>query len=115
LRAAISTIGCVSELCRERLGRQVAEARMRAHRVVVLAPGLDHDLRLRPRPEPFEAQALVAELAIEALVDAILPGLAGIDQRRRDALIDEPFQKRPRHELGAVVGAQGERRPALRD
>jgi hypothetical protein len=46
----------------------------------VLAPGFDHDFGLSAREEPFEAQALVAELAVEALADAILPGLARIDQ-----------------------------------
>ena len=60
---------------------------MRAHLVVMPPPALDHDLRLGPRPEPLQAQALVAELAVEALRRAILPGLAGIDQRRVDALL----------------------------
>jgi site-specific DNA recombinase len=35
----ISIIGCVFAACRERLRRQIAEARMGSHRVVVLAPG----------------------------------------------------------------------------
>jgi hypothetical protein len=46
---------------------------MRPHRVVVPTPSLDDDLRLGARAEPFEAEALVAELAVEALVDAVLP------------------------------------------
>ena len=53
---------------------------MRAHLVVVLAPRLDDDLGLGAGSEPFEAQALVAELAVETLGRAILPGLARIDQ-----------------------------------
>ena len=36
---------------------------MWAHLVVVLAPGLDDDLRLGSAAEPLEAQALVAEFA----------------------------------------------------
>ena len=36
---------------------------MRAHLIVMPAPGLDDDLGLGPRPEPLQAQALVAELA----------------------------------------------------
>ena len=67
---------------------------MRPHLVVMPAPALDHHLRLGPRAEPLQAQALVAELAVEALRRAILPGLAGIDQRRADALIDDPLQQR---------------------
>ena len=46
---------------------------MRTHCVVVLPPALDDHLRLGARAEPFEAEAFVAELAIEALYDAILP------------------------------------------
>ena len=46
---------------------------MRTHCVVVAPPSLDDHLRLGARAEPFEAQALVAELAVEAFRDAILP------------------------------------------
>ena len=79
---------------------------MRAHLVEVPPPVFDHDLRLGARPEPFEAQALVAELAVEALRDAILPGLAGIDQCRVDALLDDPGQQRLGDELRPIVAAQ---------
>ncbi len=75
---------------------------MRANFVVMAAPALDDRLGLRPRPEPFETQALVAELAVEAFGDAILPRLAGLDQRRIDALRNDPGQERLRHELRAV-------------
>jgi hypothetical protein len=34
-----------------------------------------------------------AELAVEAFGDAILPRLAGLDQRRADALRDDPRQQ----------------------
>ncbi len=57
---------------------------MRPHLVVVLAPRLDDDLGLGAGAEPFEAQALVAELAVETLRRAVLPGLAGIDQSGLD-------------------------------
>lgn len=39
---------------------------MRAHLVEVPTPALDQHLRLRPRAEPFQRQALVPELAVEA-------------------------------------------------
>jgi hypothetical protein len=86
---------------------------MRPHLVVVPPPALDHRLRLGPRAEPLQAQALVAEFAVEVLRRSILPGLAGIDQCGGDALVHDPLQKRPRHELGPVVGAQIERGAAL--
>ena len=46
--------------------------------VVVVPPLFDQHLRLGARAKPFEAQTLVAELAVEALRDAILPRLAGL-------------------------------------
>jgi hypothetical protein len=52
---------------------------MRADLVVVAASGFDDGLGIGAREEPFHAQALVAELAIEALADAVLPRLAGVD------------------------------------
>ena len=67
---------------------------MRAHLIVVFAPRLDHHLRLGPRAEPFERQALVAKFAIEALRRSILPRFTRIDERRLDALIEDPLQKR---------------------
>ena len=79
------------------------------------APGLDDDLGLGPRPEPLQAQALVAELAVEAFRRAILPGLAGIDQRRIDAHVRDPGEQRARSELGAVVGTKIKRRPTIAD
>jgi hypothetical protein len=48
---------------------------------------------LGTRAKPFEAQTLVAELAVEALRDAILLGLVGLDQRRADASRDNPRQQ----------------------
>jgi hypothetical protein len=53
----------------------------------VAAPCFD-DLRLGEPTKPFEAQTLVAKLAVEAFRDAILPRLAGLDQRCADAFRD---------------------------
>src|SRR6266566_9944516 len=83
------TGSCVCSLSRELVRREIAEARMWADFVVMAAPALDDRLGLRPRPEPFETQALVAELAVEAFGNAILPRLAGLDQCRIDALRNE--------------------------
>jgi len=54
------------------------------------SPFFDQYLRFGARTKPFEAQTLVAELAVEALGDAILPRLAGLDQCRADTLCDGP-------------------------
>src|SRR6516165_986805 len=81
---------CVFLSSHELVRREIAEARMRTHLIVVPPPSLDDDLRLGARTKPFGAQTLVAELAIEALCDAILPRFAGLDQRRGDALRDDP-------------------------
>ena len=78
---------------------------MRPHLVVVPAPGLDDGPGLGSRAEPFEAQALVAELAVEALRRTVLPRLARIDQRGLDALLDDPLQERAGDELRPVIGA----------
>jgi len=95
---------------------------MRPHLVVVAAPRFDDDLRLGPRAEPFEAQALVAELAVEALARAVLPRLARVDQGGLDAFrrcnqrrVDELLQQRASDELRSVVGAQVVRYTALAD
>ena len=58
---------------------QVADAGVRAHPVVVLAPHLDDDLGFASGTEPLDAQTFIAELAVEGFVRAILPRLARID------------------------------------
>ncbi len=82
---------------------------MRSNIVVVTAPRLDQDNGLGPAAKPFDAE-LVAQLAVEALVEAVLPRLARIDERRADVLLDEPLQNRLGDEFRPVVGAQEGRR-----
>ena len=52
---------------------------MRSHRVVVLPPSFDDNLSFVQRVEDFSIKELVAELRVEALAVAILPGAAGHD------------------------------------
>ena len=66
---------------------QVVEAAVRPDGVVVLAPGLDQDARLASGSEPFGVQALVAQATVEALVGAVLPGLAGVDVHGLDPVL----------------------------
>ena len=63
---------------------------MRTHGVEVLPPRFDHHLRLGSGAEPIEAQAFIAEFAVETFRCAILSGLARIDQCRADTLANNP-------------------------
>src|SRR4029077_15729169 len=101
---------CFWQSSHELVRREIAEARVWTHLVVVAPPSLDDHLRLGTRTKPFEVQALVAELAVEALRDAILPRLARLDQCRADALSDDPGKQRLGHDLRPVVTAQEARR-----
>lgn len=58
----------------------VVQAAVRAHGVVVASPSFDDDRRLLAQAEPLQQQALFAELAVEAFVCAVLPGLALVAQ-----------------------------------
>ena len=70
----------------------VVEARMRPHDIVMTPPDFDEDACFGAAAKPFHAQAFVTELAVEALVIAVLPRLAGIDQGGVDLCSGEPFQ-----------------------
>src|SRR5258708_26741799 len=88
---------------------------MRTDMVVVPTPGFDDDARFLAAPEPLERQALVAELAVEALVSAVLPGFAGVVQCRVDLGFAEPFKDRVADELRPVVRTKEAWRTVLRD
>src|SRR6266498_1094899 len=85
---------------------------MRPDVIVMAPPDFDEDASFGAAAEPFHVQAFVAELAVEALVVAVLPRLARIDQGGVDLRFGEPFQDRLTHELGSVVRAQEHRRAA---
>src|SRR3982750_1836216 len=96
-------------------GRQVAEAAVGTHGVVMPAPGLDDHTCLFARAKPLSAQAFVSEAAVEALVGAVLPRLAGIDQRGADARFGGPLEDCAADELRAIVRAQEQRRTVRAD
>src|ERR1035437_8556484 len=54
----------------------VAQRRMRPHRVVLHSPLFDHHLRLLQGVEDLSVQALISQLAVEALTVPVLPGTA---------------------------------------
>ena len=76
---------------------------MRTHLVVLAPELLDQDLRIDSVLEPLHAETLIAELAVERLVGAILPGFAGIDEGGVDVLACEPAQNGARDEFRSVV------------
>lgn len=73
--------------------------------VVVVAPLLDQHLGLLECVEDFTVEQLISELAVEALVKAVLPGARGLDV---ECLYTYPLQPLPDGlggELWAVVRA----------
>lgn len=80
-------------------------------RVVEASPLLDQHLRLLQRGEDFHVQALVSQLAVEALIVTILPGAPGCNKRRFDLESSEPMTHGLGNKLGPVVGADMFRRP----
>ena len=109
----------VTGRCRRQTGHKggrslIAKARMRSHLVVVPTPAFDQNPSLGPGAEPLHVQAFVAELAIEALADAILPrqcpdGSAPF----RSSACRSGLHQRLRDELRAVVRPQKPGRTAL--
>src|SRR5690606_20208005 len=86
-------------------GRDAATAAVRSDLVVVPSPLADHLASLRQRGEPVLVEALVAELAVEALDVAVLHRAARLDQQVFDAVALRPGDKDPAGELRTVVGA----------
>ncbi len=59
--------------------------------IVVLAPGLDHDLGLTSIDKPLPVQALVTQFTVEAFYKAILPWTAWLDEVRPHMTVAQPF------------------------
>jgi hypothetical protein len=67
---------------------------------------LDAHLGVGAIAEPLQREVLVAELAVERFVGAILPGFARIDKRRLDLGGLQPAQNRGRDKFRPIVGAK---------
>ena len=74
--------------------------------IVLAPPLLDQHVRLRQRVEDLPVQQLVPELAVEALVVAVLPRAARLDKERLDAHAPQPPPHELRGELRSVVRPQ---------
>src|SRR5437667_11139776 len=85
---------------------------MRPLGVVLLPPGLDLLLGLGQRGEVMLVQALVPQLAIEALDETVLDRMPGPDEVEADALRTRPLIERQADKLRAVVTDDRPRPPA---
>jgi len=72
--------------------------------VVVAAPSLDQHPGFFEAAEDLAVEQLIPELAVEALVLAVLPGAAGRDIERFHRDPTEPVSDRLGRELAAVGG-----------
>ena len=76
---------------------------MRTIKIEMPTPIFDDRACLLAAAEPFGAQVFVAELAVEALVGSILPGLSGINEGRCDSRVLQPAQDGAGDELRCIV------------
>lgn len=74
--------------------------------VVKLAPLLDERPGFGAAAEPFAIQQRVAQLAIEAFDEAVLPRAAGRDEGRADRRIAQPTHDAGGSKFRAVVHAE---------
>src|SRR3546814_20255013 len=82
--------------CGGELGRRaVGQGTVRAHLVVVLAPDGDDRSRMLERDGPVFVQALVPELAVEALHIGVLRGVPRLREHQRHAVGSRPLVERP--------------------
>lgn len=105
--ACVFSIARLSE-CPRKLGWcSVVEAAVRADFVVLLSPAGDFYSRVEQVREPAGAQALLAQLAMEALHVSVLHGPAGLDVAQVDLPLQCPGQEVAAGKLRAVVAADG--------
>ena len=83
--------------------RPVAKAGMRPDGVVVTTPCFDDDPSFSSGAKPFHRQAFIAQLAVEALVRAVLPGLPRIDVRGVNPSVSDPLQDGAGNELRGII------------
>ncbi len=72
-------------------------------------------MRFEEVGEQLAVEAFIAEAAVEAFVDSVLPGTAGLDEAGLDARLLQPFLEELGDKLRAVVAAQVLGRPVELD
>lgn len=80
---------------------------MRSDVLVVLSPRLDRRACVPKAGEPVQVQAVLAELAVEALDERILRRLTWLDEVQPDHSSSRPEEHRLAGQLGAVVADDG--------
>jgi len=80
-----------------------AQFRVRPNVVVIVPPGIEHEVRVRQRREQRLVAALVAQAAIEALHEAVLHRLPRCDVVPLDPAFLRPTQDGRRGQLGPVI------------
>jgi hypothetical protein len=83
--------------------------------VVIPAPGSDDASCFEEVLEPVDAQALLAQLAVEALHKGVLRGLTGLDVNQLDLAIQGPGKEVTTSQLRAIVTANRLWQCACRD
>ena len=76
---------------------------MRPDVVVVLSPGVDDCSRIVNAGEPIEIEAVLTELAVEALDEGVLGRLAGLNEVQLDAAFLRPEEHRLTCQLRIVI------------
>ncbi len=79
----------------------IADAGMRALRIVLLLKRTGDDLRFQHATEQLPIKAFVAEAAMEALVHTVWPRSAQLDKADPNASLPQPFLQHPDHFRGA--------------
>lgn len=87
-------------------GSLVGQRAMRTFLIMEAPEAFDNDLGVLSVPENFLIEAFVAELAIEALRIAVLPGMARRDMQRRRPGLGQPGCEFVGDELAPIVRAQ---------
>jgi len=95
--------------------RAVPQCAMRSSLVVIHPPGRNDCARFSQRPEPVLVQALVPELAVEALDIRVLRRFTSLDEPQLDASLIRPLVQCPAGKLRSLVGPDDFRQgPKLR-
>ena len=83
--------------------------------IVIMAPGVEHALRLGRGGEHVRVEAFVAESAIEGLDEGVLHGFARPNELESDVVRIRPRVHRAADEFAAVVHRDRGRRAAAGD
>ena len=96
-------------------GRTVVDRAVGTDVIVFIPEGPCDALGFEEIGEQFTVETFIAEAAIEAFVDSVLPGTAGLDEAGLDAGMGQPFLQEPGNDLRPIVASQVPGRAVKRD